>query len=93
MAKPISVLYIPDEYSVGVGGRIITPHDVMKELSETQLYEDYLWLCFIKPGLSAPELQVFNVEHEPESTYQQLLEQVVEKLKAVANENTKTSNI
>ena len=87
MARPISVIYIPEQFSVGVSGKIIMPYDVMKELSETQLYEDYLWLCFTKPGLSAPDLQVFNVEHEPESTYQQLLEQVAEKLKTIANDN------
>lgn len=65
MAKPIVVMYIPLELSLGKGGRISSANDLMNSLNGWGIYEqipalsDYIWLCFDKHSITEPELQVF----------------------------------
>lgn len=70
MAKPICIIYIPEHYSVGTrGNRWIFEYadflngnqnpDSNISWGKSEVYSDYLWFCFPKDEIDAPEFKIF----------------------------------
>ena len=70
MAKPICIIYIPEHYSSGKGDNrwIFQYADFLNgnpnpdsniSWGNSEVYSDYLWFCFPKDEIDAPEFKVF----------------------------------
>lgn len=91
--KPICVMYFPNNFSL-MGGRMLDPLALMKELNGWRDYDrdpkdpfgGYVWWCFFKDGITAPELQVFHPKDFTESNYQELKELVLNHIQNIDNQ-------
>jgi len=92
MAKPICVIYLPDELALSGGGKIINPSDLMNLLNgwgdkdkyrHTDYWQDYLWFSFYKDGITEPEFKVFHEKDFTEIQYEELKQLVLNSIESV----------
>ena len=71
-AKPIVVIYLPENFTIGAGGMRNAPMELMEALNGNygwqvpsnktkynDYWKDYYWFCFSKSDIDAPEFKVF----------------------------------
>jgi len=90
-ARPICVIYIPDNLSLGRGGISSTANEIMRvlngwddEINESlrdKKLDEYIWFSFRKPDITTPEFKVFYSKDFTEIQYQELKKLVMDSLK------------
>jgi len=90
MPKPIVVIYFPDNFYLGPNDA--SPASIMHvfngdhpRIEPHPAMLDYLWFCFSKYGIDAPEFQVFHPKDFTEIEFNDLKQIVLNHL----NENYK----
>jgi hypothetical protein len=97
MSRPICVIYFPEDYPLYKDGKIVEPMSLMKELNGWNADNDvhknevqerfggYMYWCFSKPDIGAPEFQVFHPKDFTEADYKELEQLVMNKLKEITD--------
>jgi len=96
-AKPIVVIYLPDNFVIG-NGRSDAPMELMralngnfgeKELNSRIQYSDYwqqyYWFCFTKYDILEPEFKVFYPKDFTEIQYEELKKMVEDGINSLKN--------
>ena len=84
--KPICVIYFPDNYNVGPGR--INVNELMRTFNgwdeskgkPQSGFEGYMWFCFIKYDIDAPEFQVFHPKDFTDIQFEELKQLVLSNL-------------
>lgn len=91
MAKPIAIIYFPEEFYVGSGRRdwiYQYMHQLNGEPDATtaikperkDYYTDYYWFCFYKGGITEPELKVFHEKDWTEIQQNELKQLIIKSI-------------
>lgn len=86
--KPICVIYLPDNFDLSDGRdmasnrlmSILNGWDEKVVMDRRNYWEGYLWFCFPKLNIDAPEFQVFHPKDFTEIQYQELKDMVMKEL-------------
>ncbi len=86
MAKPICIIYFPDQFYPNRTRRWIYDYmrflngdvDNDEALKESEYYKDYYWFCFYKIGINEPEFKVFYEKDFSEIKFEELKQLVLE---------------
>lgn len=94
--KPIVVIYLPKEFTIGNSGRMNAPMELMQALNGnfgmpyknkflyTDYWKEYYWFCFEDFEISTPRFEVFYSKDFKEIEYAELkkiIEDAIEKQK------------
>lgn len=90
MAKPICIIYFPENYSSVIPSNNNWIYEYMGFLNgeggknskweKSDYFTDYYWFCFYKYDINAPEFQVFHEKDFTDIQYQELKEMITRNL-------------
>jgi hypothetical protein len=101
MAKPIAIIYFPDNFTVA-GGRQNWIYEYMAYLNGEErgdnkiqwgerkdYWKDYYWFCFYDYDITKPEIKVFYEKDFTEIQYNELKELITQSLNEINNGNNR----
>jgi len=85
MPKPICIIYLPTDFNLpGISSPTHLAYALNGWEYKTEQrpeIKEYLWFCFTKEGITAPEFQVFHEKDFTEIQYNELKELIINELK------------
>ena len=88
MAKPICIIYWPENFDSGGSGRRDWIYELMNALNGEETFRikrmpfpDYYWFCFYKEGITEPEFQTFYEKDFDEIKFEELKKIVLDAAK------------
>lgn len=87
--KPICVIYLPKDFDLGTGQdkssnklmSILNGWDTEVAANRKNYWEGYLWFCFTKSDIDAPEFEVFHPKDFTYIQFEELKEMVMDEIK------------
>ena len=96
-AKPICVIYFPDQFYMGRNQNWI--YEYMRYLNGEQsdgsfnwgdrkdYWSDYYWFCFYKQDIDAPEFKVFHPKDFTPIQYQELKDLIMAEIEKITQKD------